>query len=615
MESVTCQPFTLLQAASRAAIATYLLVRKVRPQSAQVKARQERGSAVDANLNKAGVELSAFTARTKTSIPASLDQLESARMSATAALWEQLIPQWTAVTKRPNPNLVKQIWTALEAESFSQASVARLDASQICDHFLWPTLDESSPNQQILLLALFIHFKYESRLLTWSTFTSAPHKLSQLFSRLLSLSLDPSSTISTRSVILNYIATAFQSLEQDIIRKECAPLVSIGIWDNLHNDQYLEKCLDEVPSRRKAWRTSKKRLESADGGGRTRMRIERGWLFSVTIDFVKRLNSNTVSRADSIYCARFLEFLTNLISQLPTRRYTIILLEDLNLTSLIRTSAMCQRRESVLLRDLLDLFQRFSAFHVDDSGDVSATKDDVSRKALLQLQSMALRHFEQKLKLEELCAYLQIRTSYPSAASIKTGNELFLQILLDKYAVSASTRSEDAASLPTDKLLYHETSLRNEQYDGVEPLAVPKLNLQYLTIDDFLWRAFKLQQAEAFYEIRKDMESIVRKMKPQQSGDGTSVQFSGFSKMALPIDKPAIVDVAPPAVSHTVSAHVRAEVVLDVSRVGDKVCAEWDGLRPGDTVFMLAVKPAEKDAQPQVNGTAHIETAKDHGIH
>lgn len=83
--------------------------------------------------------------------------------------------------------------------------------------------------------------------------------------------------------------------------------------------------------------------------------------------------------------------------------------------------------------------------------------------------------------------------------------------------------------------------------------------------------------------------------------------------MAIPINKPAIIEVAPAHVGESSPAYVRAEIVLDVSRLGDKVRGEWDNLKPKDTVFLLGIKPVQKD-RAIANGIGHHESAADYGI-
>ncbi|KAK5309031.1 hypothetical protein LTR70_010661 [Exophiala xenobiotica] len=564
-------------------------------------------------------------------------------MSSSGGVWDELSTQWSSTLKRANPDVIDKVWTKLEAESFAIASLARLDSLHISEKLLWPTWDESCSNQHALLLAAFINYKKETRMLAWPAFTQPADRFDSLFRRILSLSLDSSTTVSSRTITLSFLTTSFRSLEQDVVRRECAPLVSIGIWDYLHTDQSRDAHLDAVLSRKKAWRSAKKRFDAADQDTKLRIRLERAWLFNMLLDLFRRMNSEAASRGDMVYCAHFLEFLVDLISQLPTRRYAIILLKDLNVLPLLKLSALYNKKDALLVRDLVALFEQFYAFHIDDTGEVSASREAAHKLSLARLQKISLQNFDSKLKLlalsnlatiskpdelrplldvlsdlelETLCSLLDLRTSYPPSAGIVTGRNFFLQILLSTFAPIPDLHEtmQQISIMPTERSLYDETLLKNEAYDNTEPLALPKLNLQYLTLSDFLWRSFQLQQAEAFYEIRKDMESIVRKMKPQPSRDLGGTNFTGFSKMAIPIDKPAITDVAPPKVGETVPGHVRAEVVLDVGRLGDKVRSEWEGLKPKDTVFLLHVKPVGKDSGLLPNGSAVPGRPENHGI-
>lgn len=193
-----------------------------------------------------------------------------------------------------------------------------------------------------------------------------------------------------------------------------------------------------------------------------------------------------------------------------------------------------------------------------------------------------------------------------------------MEVLLSYY--ERTTTFQEAASnlsvVPTEESLYDPSLLRNETYDGSRPLAMPKLNLQYLSLGDFLWRSFLLYRAEAFFQIRKDMESIIKRMQPRSSQDGKTLTFDGFSRMAIPIAKPAIIEVAPPKVGSDKPAFVRAEITIEVGRLADHIRTEWDSLRPDDVVFLLAVQPGSpgkfglRDSNAaQAPGITHLRSA------
>ena len=272
-----------------------------------------------------------------------------------------------------------------------------------------------------------------------------------------------------------------------------------------------------------------------------------------------------------LYCEKFLEFLTDLESQLPTRRYVNSLIQDLNLPAVIRISPMFSLPENGLLRDLFGLFRHFSNFPIDDNtGSEYSQAQSYERHCgvLARLQRVALKHFKDKLtvlalsnygaisrrqdleefltqltddELEEMCRLLGFRTAYPSTANVQVNRKLLMEIMLFAHE-KKKTFQETVRNLsiqPTETALYEPSLLRNETYNGSRPLAIPKLNLQYLSVGDFLWRSFILYRCEQFFEIRRYLEDTIKRLQPRGTGISGGVQFDGFSKMALPITKPA----------------------------------------------------------------------------
>ena len=400
------------------------------------------------------------------------------------------------------------------------------------------------------------------------------------------MSIDPTLSTTIQTHILSFLISAFHSLDNGLVRKECAPLVSISIWNNLASDSARERKFEQHAQLRKAWRAASKRYDAADEASKAKLRFERAWLFSMLLGFVSRLDrldegscmSAYYISADPklgidnlIYCERFLELLTDLESQLPTRRYVNTLLKDLHLLALIKTSPIFNDVNSGLFRDLFVLFRHFLRFPVDDNSGVQKTQVQTYEEHcanLTRLQRVALKHFKQKLtilalsnfaaidrrddlethltslidtELAELCSLLGFRTKYPPAAKQSVSRELLLEVLVSVHERRKTFREavRDLSILPTEAALYEPTLLRNEHYNGSRSLAIPKLNLQYLTVGDFLWRSFVLYRCESFFEIRKDMEETVKRLQPRGTNPSGAVRFDGFSRMAIPISKPA----------------------------------------------------------------------------
>lgn len=277
------------------------------------------------------------------------------------------------------------------------------------------------------------------------------------------------------------------------------------------------------------------------------------------------------------YCERFLEFLTDLESQLPTRRYVNTLVQDLNLLTLIKNSSLFTTEDNGLFRDLFLLLQHFVHFSIDDITGTQYSQlqsDELHHARLAKLQRTALKDFRAQLTilalsnygaidkrqeleghfaqlsdpdLESLCKALGLRINYPPVASVSVNRELLLDILISFHEKKKTFRENlnRCAILPTEKTIYEPSLLRNESYNGSRSLAIPKLNLQYLSVGDFLWRSFILHRCESFFAIRQSMEDTIKRLRPRTTGSDGILQFDGFSRMAIPISKPAWVILRP----------------------------------------------------------------------
>lgn len=283
---------------------------------------------------------------------------------------------------------------------------------------------------------------------------------------------------------------------------------------------------------------------------------------------------------------------------------------------------MFNDEENLLLRDLLSLLSHYTFFSIDDQTGVQHSRTEAYDQhcaSLGKLQRVCIKHFKEKLTVlalsnygaidqrEELEALLEpltdeevlrlitlldLRSTYPESLEIPATRKFLLEVLLTTFERRKTFQevAHGMSLVPTEKALFDNTFHQAENYDGSHPLALPKLNLQYLSVGDFLWRALILYRCESFYGVRKDIESALRRLRPEPSRPGEA-HFAGFSKMAMPITKPAILEVVPALVGNDLPSMVRAEISFDVRRLGDGVRREWDSLRADDVVFLLAIDP------------------------
>ncbi|GAP89209.1 putative intron-binding protein aquarius [Rosellinia necatrix] len=544
-------------------------------------------------------------------------------------------------TKVKNDVLKKEIWDVLEKEAFAFKSLLVLEGLQTLESYLWPGYSEDSSNFHVLLIALLTNVKTREKLETWSIFEDRPAEFSSLFSRVLTLSLDHTLSLTVRTHLLSFIIFAFQSLDWASVRKECAPLVSIAIWHNLSSDAKRETKLAQTPQLKKAWKAAGKRYESADDATKARLRFERAWMYELTLDFLSLLYVEKRTQEDVLYCERFVEFISDLLSQLPTRRYVNTLLQDLHILPALRLSPIFNDEANALLRDQYALLSHYIYFSIDDQTGAQHSRTEAYDRhcaELGKLQRVALRHFKERLtvlalsnyasidrrnelenllevladdELVEILSLLQLRTDYPESVNMVFDRRFLMEVLLSTFERRQTFQetARDLNILPTEDTLFDKSLLRTDNYDGSRPLALPKLKLQYLSVGDFLWRALVLYRCESFYGIRKDISDALRRLRPEVKGLGETV-FAGSSRMALPISRPSILEVMPPLIGDDKPSTVRAEVSLNFHRLGDRVRREWDSLRPDDVVFLVAVDATVQAAATNGNANNMPEAKK-----
>ena len=169
--------------------------------------------------------------------------------------------------------------------------------------------------------------------------------------------------------------------------------------------------------------------------------------------------------------------------------------------------------------------------------------------------------------------------------------------------VKAPVITEDTISelplYPTEAMMWDIDQLPpNTHYDNTNNiLALPKLNLQFLTIHDYLMRNFELFRLESCYEIREDIVHAVKAMVPKRL-PGFKVAFAGSSPRAVSIQEMSINEVGRPKIGEVVPSRVTATIHIDLNRfnVGDSVRKEWEALKDNDVIFLICIENPMNDA-------------------
>ena len=339
----------------------------------------------------------------------------------------------------------------------------------------------------------------------------------------------------------------------------------------------------------------------------------------------KEANEEAVS-----YCEYFLLLMIDLEALLPTRRFFNMLLDDCHMLVKCTLSMLSKREEGKLFNELLDQLRFYARFEIsDETGDPLDDKEMMAvhydritslQKAVFskfpEMRKFALatvasiddrenlvKHFEglSKETLYDIAEYLFL-VPQKSADNLESYSyEFLMELLIFRHEKRDSQLQalNEMPLYPTEDIIWDENVVPGEYYTGEGLLALPKLNLQFLTLHDYLLRNFKLFQLETTYEIRGDIEDVVSRLKPWTAEDN-QVIFGGWARMALPLQSFSIVEVAKPNIGEKQPSRVRADVTVNLN-VKDMIKGEWEGLRRHDVCFLITVRPPVSASQLTYN--------------
>ena len=208
----------------------------------------------------------------------------------------------------------------------------------------------------------------------------------------------------------------------------------------------------------------------------------------------------------------------------------------------------------------------YSNFEIDDQSGEARTENELLEmhyEKLKQLQKGVFKYFRDDLhafcltniatidkretllkhlgdlsveRLSSITAYLNL----VDASNNQYSKEFLIELIIwhMERRTSQMDNFNSTPLYPVDDELWDENSVPNDykpQQLSDTCLSLPKLNLQYLTLHDYLFRNFSLFRLEAAYEIRQNIEEACVRMRPFYSFDEQTVAFGAWSRMAQPI--------------------------------------------------------------------------------
>lgn len=527
-------------------------------------------------------------------------------------------------------SIVESIYLAeILGSNFSVRRIMMLEFSQYLENYLWPYYETGkATHAHMMSIIVMINEKFRERVPAWQAFLTKPDHFPGFFEQVLRASIaedQTSANMREQTALLLFLNHCFGSMEVQLCRDQVKRLVSLSMWISLQEGRRNQE-FKNVPKWRKYWRAIQKKdkPELLD-----KLNWERHYLQRLMIKFMRILENipetGDVDPQSIRYCERFLELMIDLEALLPTRRFFNTVMDDCHLVVRCQMAPLTRRPEGQLFDQLLNMLKFYARFEIsDETGDPMSDRDmtllhyskitslqkaafskfpDLRLFALANVASVDTRkslhkHFGNlsDKALRAIATYLNLippEGKENEAPWHRLDKEFLQELLISRHERRISQLQElnSMPLYPTEEVIWDENVVPTEIYSGENCLALPKLNLQFLTLHDYLLRNFNLFRLESTYEIRQDIEDAVYRLAPWRAEDG-SVYFGGWARMAHPITSFAVVEVAKPNIGETAPSCVRADVTVTLS-VRNEIKHEWESLRKHDVCFLVTVRPTQ----------------------
>lgn len=490
---------------------------------------------------------------------------------------------------------------------FSNKTLKKLDFSCYFDNYLLPNLDSSrdptSSKSFYFSLISLINHKFGEHILCWDYMRYSPEELAKKFSlimKFITTTEYPSFTSQEKTQILIFLNQHFKYIEKSYLSEELMKLVSPYLFLRIHK-LYLKKLFLGYPKLITLYQTISKNVENND------ISISQmSFLPNLLQDFLSEVTNMTSEKWNKpleTFIYRTLQLFIDLLSQITTRRFLKYLFEAEHLIPLLRTLHLENYNSSFLC--LLDDIEYYLKYPInEETGEVQNNKVQILLRSdfLKQLQFLLFKFFKltpnateietldfTKLldiekDLPKLLKNLDVRV--PVQYTNISNQEFLINILKYIFPAKPNKKQKELPLIPSDELLWDYKKVPDDSINDI--LSLPKLNLQFLDFQDYLYRNFLLFRLESAYEIRSDLEDSIQRMGPRFNADGGFIAFNEWARMAVKLEKLVMNEVSRPLLGHKEPAKVLAELTYNTKEMPNYVKKEWESLREHEILFLVS---------------------------
>uniref|UniRef100_H2ZD58 Intron-binding protein aquarius n=1 Tax=Ciona savignyi TaxID=51511 RepID=H2ZD58_CIOSA len=480
---------------------------------------------------------------------------------------------------------------------------------------MWPNYSsENSSAEYVVSIVCMVNEKYREAVPAWEPFKNKPENFEYFFKQVMDLILNEEVPLQQRTILIIFMDHCYNSLEIDVVRSQVQRTVSLAMWQNLLPAK-LRQELKKSGKLRKAWKSILKKDSKLNAETKTRNDFDRSFLQTAMNKFCKMIACKELDKCTVEYCQWFLGLIIDLDSCLPTRRWFNTVLSDCHLVVRCMKSTLYENDD--VFTQLTKTLQMYTSFEVND-----LTGEQLSKQEMMSAHYERMSHFQRcafskfpKLKKFALGSIAQLDQRKPLERWLQELDMVELLKLCEELNIKTSSDDQETVMemivsfherrpsqldainelplYPTEQVLWDDNLTKTEKYNMDGCLALPKLNLQFLTLHDYLLRNYNLFRLESAYEIRQDIEDAVYRTRPWKAEDGSCI-FKGWARMALPIQAFNVVEVAKPNIGEAYPSQVRADITI-TTNISRNTREEWENLRKHDICFLLAVHPLKSD--------------------
>lgn len=201
--------------------------------------------------------------------------------------------------------------------------VALIENSGLFEKHLLPEFNGNSSFEQLFLILLIINYKVNQKINVWEHFRNQVEKFNLLFEKVTNIDLLSLQSYE-RPVYINFLIICFQNFEEKFIQNLCFKLVSMALWLRLSKDS-IKKLLLQYMSKEyiNKWR---KISEIAKEIYNSKPCV---FMHNLVDSFLKIIENDKLKNSENVFFyEKFIEFMIDLLSQIPTRRFFLPILKE-----------------------------------------------------------------------------------------------------------------------------------------------------------------------------------------------------------------------------------------------------------------------------------------------